>query len=89
MQWLTQEEFGSAFANAWRTMQEKGLALQDILTKISEFATLLDVKDSLAKARLVASLADIEHRLAVGTSEKLQLGGLVGLFLQARPGLVA
>jgi hypothetical protein len=31
--------------------------------------------------RLVAALADVEHRLSSGTSERLQLGGLVGAFV--------
>jgi replication factor C subunit 3/5 len=86
--WMLTEEFGGAFANTWRTMSEKGLALQDILTGLAEFVVQLDVKDGVAKARLVASMADLEQRLAVGTSEKLQLAGLVGLFLQSRPALV-
>ena len=34
-------------------------------------------------------LADVEHRLSVGTSEKLQLGGLVGIFMQVRAALAA
>ena len=39
-----------------------------------------------AKARidLVEAMADIEHRLAVGTSEKLQLGALVAAFAVSR-----
>lgn len=86
--WMMTEDFGAAFANTWRTMGEKGLALQDILTKLAEFVALLDVKDAVHKARLVASLADLEQRLSVGTSEKLQLAGLVGIFTQMRPALV-
>lgn len=70
-------------------MTENGLALQDILTQLSHFVSALDVKEGLAKAQLFASLADIEHRLSVGTSEKVQLAGLVGIFGQARAGLVA
>ena len=70
-------------------MSEKGLALQDVLTSLAEFVGNLNTKDSLSKARLVASLADLEHRLSVGTNEKLQLAGLVGLFVCARPQLVS
>lgn len=87
--WLLQEEFGSALRLAWEAMCAKGLALTDVVTKLSEFVSLMDSPDPLAKARLVASLADVEHRLSVGTNEKMQLAGMVGLFQQARAGLVA
>ena len=86
---LMKDDFTPAFETIWRTMAAKGLALQDVLTKLSEFVSLLDVKQSQNKARLVASLADVEQRLSVGTSEKLQLAGLVGIFTQMRPLLVA
>ena len=87
--WLLQEEFGSALRLAWEAMSTKGLALTDVVTKLSEFVSCMDSPDPLAKARLVASLADVEHRLSVGTNEKMQLAGMVGLFQQARAGLVA
>ena len=89
LRWLTQEDFDACFEHCWRTMAEKGLALQDVLSKLSEFVVQLDVKEPIRLAMLVASLADLEQRLAVGTSEKLQLAGLVGLFVQFRPGLVS
>ena len=38
---------------------------------------------------LVDALADVEHRLAFGTSERLQLGSLIGAFTEAREGIVA
>jgi hypothetical protein len=38
---------------------------------------------------LVDKLADVEYRLAYGTSEKLQLGSLVAAFMDAREGVVA
>ena len=43
-----------------------------------------------AKVRipLVEALADVEHRLAFGTSERLQLGSLVAAFSTARDALV-
>ena len=44
---------------------------------------------SMPLARLVASLADVEHRLAVGTSEKIQLAGVVGIFMQSKAAIIA
>lgn len=38
---------------------------------------------------LVERLADIEYRLAFGTSERLQLGSLVGGFILAKEEIVA
>lgn len=38
---------------------------------------------------LVEKLADIEHRLAYGTSERLQLGSLVAAFSLVRDDIVA
>jgi replication factor C subunit 3/5 len=87
--WMLQDDFSRAFSQTWQAMSDKGLALQDILSKLAEFVVMMDSKDSLAKARLLASMADAEHRLSVGTSEKIQLAGLVGLFQQARSGIVS
>jgi replication factor C subunit 3/5 len=41
------------------------------------------------RIKLVDAMADVEHRLAYGTSERLQLGSLVGAFTVARDGIVA
>jgi len=40
------------------------------------------------RTALVEAMADIEHRLAYGTSERLQLGSLVAAFANARDALV-
>ena len=77
---LLEDDYATAFKTAWELMQAKGLALQDIVTELHNHVLLLDVKSGLAKAMLVASLADVEHRLSVGTNEKVQLAGLVGIF---------
>ncbi len=41
------------------------------------------------RIELVRSLASVEHRLAFGTSEKLQLGAVVGALAAAKAGIVA
>lgn len=86
---MLQEDFGPAMATCWQTMSSKGLALADVLTRLAELVNAVECPNPLDKARLLASLADVEHRLSVGTNEKMQLAGMVGLFTQARPGLVA
>jgi replication factor C subunit 3/5 len=44
---------------------------------------------SQVRRNLVEALADLEHRLAYGTSERLQLGALVAAFVRAREDVVA
>jgi replication factor C subunit 3/5 len=38
---------------------------------------------------LVSAMAAMEHRLAFGTSERLQLGAMCGAFAEAKEGIVA
>lgn len=44
---------------------------------------------SKIRIELIDRMADVEYRLAYGTSEKLQLGALVGAFSQAADALIA
>lgn len=41
------------------------------------------------RIQLISRLADVETYLASGTSERLQLGGLIAAFTDARDGIVA
>ena len=41
------------------------------------------------RIELINKMADVEYRLAFGTSEKLQLGALVGAFAEAKEGITA
>lgn len=63
--------------------RESGLALQDIVSEIYNFARLIEFP---AKSRvyLLQNLADIEYRLAEGANEKIQLSSLVGTFKLAQ-----
>lgn len=38
---------------------------------------------------LLSKMAAIEHRLAFGTSDRLQLGAVCGAFAEAKEGIVA
>ena len=57
------------------------------LKDLRDHVIYLDVKDRMAHALLVANLCDLEHRLSLGTNDKMQLAGMVGLFQTARPTL--
>lgn len=41
-----------------------------------------------ARAGLIERMAEIEHRLAYGTTDRVQLGALVGAFVEARQAIV-
>mmetsp|Transcript_80988 Transcript_80988/g.217290 ORF Transcript_80988/g.217290 Transcript_80988/m.217290 type:complete len:88 (-) Transcript_80988:148-411(-) len=58
----------------------RGLALIDVVTGLHEEVLRMKTLPPLEYARLLESLADLEHRLTVGTNEKIQLGSLVGMF---------
>tara|TARA_B110001452_G_scaffold115602_1_gene95894 strand:- start:321 stop:794 length:474 start_codon:yes stop_codon:yes gene_type:complete len=85
---LLQDDFTTAVHSIWSLMSDKGLALQDILSQLHSHIVLLEAKDRMAQAMLVASLADLEQRLSLGTNEKMQLAGMVGLFQTSRNQLV-
>lgn len=56
----------------------KGLALADILTCLSEELIGLDVS-AQTRVTWMEGLAEVEHRLSGGGSEKIQTGGMVGV----------
>lgn len=89
LEWLMEAEFPVVFARTWELMRDKGLALVDVTTELHKYVTYLETSKPIAKAMLVASLADLEQRLSVGTNEKLQLGSLIGVFHQARVAMAA
>jgi len=63
---------------------------QDVLADLFKHVMCIEQKGTaMPLARLVASLADVEHRLAVGTSEKIQLAGVVGIFMQSKAAIIA
>ena len=49
MGWMMHDDFSRAYSQTWQAMLDKGLALQDILSKLSEFIVLMDAKDVMAK----------------------------------------
>jgi replication factor C subunit 3/5 len=65
----------------------KGLALSDIVKEIHPFIFRMGLPPKV-KIMLIQKLADVEYRLASGTNERLQLGGLIGAFAQAREQVV-
>jgi len=56
----------------------QGLALADIITALSEEIAKLEVRPEVM-ITWMDGLADIEHRVAGGSSEKVQTGAVVGV----------
>ncbi|GKY96167.1 hypothetical protein MPSEU_000576500 [Mayamaea pseudoterrestris] len=66
----------------------KGYALVDVLTDLTERLTSLDM-DSIPLAMLLDGMSNVEHRLAYGTDERLQIASLVGVFVKTRHSIEA
>ena len=60
-----------------------GYALSDITRELSVLVTSTELPDQVV-AHLLDKLSTVEFRLSHGTSEKIQLGALVGAFTVAR-----
>lgn len=82
--WLLNESFATAFANVESLKVEKGLALVDVVSELHGVGVLRIKLSSAIKCFLYKELADLEHRMATSTSERIQLGSLVGMFQVAK-----
>ena len=68
----------------------KGLALEDIIRELHKQVLRIDAKtNEMAIIELLDRLASVEANLAAGTSERLQLGGMIAAFQLARNQLAA
>ncbi|KAG5178087.1 P-loop containing nucleoside triphosphate hydrolase protein [Tribonema minus] len=61
----------------------KGYAIGDMITELTLRIIKLDMPPTVL-AHLLEALSDIEHRMAFGGTEQLQLAALVGAFIIAR-----
>ncbi|KAH8918295.1 DNA replication factor [Atractiella rhizophila] len=75
---MMNEEFQTSFNRISAIKAEKGLALQDLIAGIFELIQTLVLPPS-ARIYILDNLAQIEHRLSTGSSEKLQLTGLLSV----------
>lgn len=86
--WMLNKDFTAAYNNIQQLKTVKGLALQDILTEVHSYVHRIDFPQNV-RIHLLIKMADVEHRLAAGTSEKIQLGSLISSFQIARDMVVA
>ncbi|CAL8249017.1 unnamed protein product [Merluccius merluccius] len=83
LDWSLNKDFTSAYQQIFQLKTLKGLALQDILTEVHLLVHRVDFPPAIRMAILI-KLADVEHRLASGTNEKIQLSSMVAAFQAVR-----
>jgi len=83
VKWMLTLDLTSAFQKINLLKTAKGLALVDILTQVHVYIEKIDFPPAV-RTFILKGMAEIEHRLAIGTNEKIQLGSLIALFYQGR-----
>jgi replication factor C subunit 3/5 len=83
LNWMLNESFSKAYERIQTLKTQKGLSLQDILTEVHLLVHRLDLPERV-KIHLLVKMADLEHRLLSGASEKIQLGALLAAFQVTR-----
>ncbi|GAA5877554.1 hypothetical protein JCM1840_005841 [Sporobolomyces johnsonii] len=77
MKSMMNDSFETAYQRISSLKAEKGLALQDIIQGIYDFALTVEFS-APTRVYFLDQLAQVEHRLSTGGSEKLQLTALLG-----------
>lgn len=77
--WLCNEPFDEALSNIKRISEKNSFSISDIIKYLFDYMIGVQLQDH-QRAYVSVQLADIEHALNKGSSEKAQLGALVGLF---------
>ncbi|VIO90953.1 conserved hypothetical protein [Brugia malayi] len=80
---LLNDSIEDAYTKIEEIRTERAFALSDILNSMHEFIFRLVVPPELL-SRLLICMADIEYHLSQGCSDRLQLGALIGAFINTR-----
>jgi len=80
---LLNEPIKDCFETIRNLQRDHGLALLDILTSLNEMFLAVKLPPRM-RIFIVKHLSELEYSLSAGTSETMQLGGLVGAFFLAR-----
>merc|ERR1719295_1363247 len=83
LHFLLNKDFKAAFDGIRNKMDERGLALNDVISGIYQLVIRMKI-DSMVLCKVLSQLADLEHRLTVATNEKIQLASLVAIFQVVR-----
>lgn len=85
---MLNDSFSEAYLRVSQTKTSKGLALADIVAEVHSYTHRIDFPNHV-RITLLEKLADIEYRMACGTSEKIQLSGLISAFQCVRDTIAA
>uniref|UniRef100_A0AAF5PQN6 Activator 1 subunit 5 n=3 Tax=Wuchereria bancrofti TaxID=6293 RepID=A0AAF5PQN6_WUCBA len=80
---LLNDSMEDAYTRIEEIRNERAFALSDILNSMHDFIFRLVVPPELL-SRLLICMADIEYHLSQGCSDRLQLGALIGAFINIR-----
>jgi replication factor C subunit 3/5 len=83
---LMNKGFKEAYEFVWELCREKGYALADVIKDLTEEVVHLELPGKFL-GDVLDGMSNVEHRLAFGTDEKMQLASLVGEFVKARQSL--
>lgn len=83
IEWLTNRDISSCLTLIQKMMVKNGIALNDVISDIHEQIAGIEFPDKI-KCNILMSLGDIEYRLNLGASEKVQLAVLVATFAKAK-----
>ncbi|KAK6114906.1 hypothetical protein DH2020_007175 [Rehmannia glutinosa] len=86
--WLLNESFTTSCKRISEIKTRKGLALVDIVREVTMFVFKIKMPPDV-RIQLINEMADVEYRLSLACSDKLQLGALIAAFTRARASLVA
>ena len=81
---LMNESFAEASEFLSKMCHTKGYALVDVITDLTKILLEIENMPEPALAHLLNEFSNIEHRLAFGTTQQLQMASLVASFIQAR-----
>lgn len=80
---LLNESFRKACKLIVEVCTEKGYALADVVQEITTKIVQMDM-DSVTLGMILDGMSNVEHRLAFGTDERIQIASLVGVFVKTR-----
>lgn len=80
---LLNSKFQPAMEEITRICVTKGYALVDVISDLTLQVASMET-DAMTLGHLLDGMSAVEHRLAFGTDEKLQIASLVGVFVRTR-----
>uniref|UniRef100_A0A0X3PLQ4 AAA+ ATPase domain-containing protein n=1 Tax=Schistocephalus solidus TaxID=70667 RepID=A0A0X3PLQ4_SCHSO len=86
LEWCLNDSIKEAFKKVSEMKTFKGIALRDIISELHLLLMRVKIPDNV-RADILITLAEVEHRMSLGASEKLQLGAVVAAFASARHAL--